>query len=530
MKSISRLGFIASCLVSCTNESMSLRHRVERTEKISEDASIVPPISFQLTRADLRPLSKLEIQHSLQDIFHLSAPPELENFMEQSSKSQIFRNSYDILNDSSSLAGLSRDITVLLETMDVRRLSLDLVQCDPLENSACRLRWAERVATHAWRRPLDANEKKILETQSLGISRLAPSVQSAALSQWIVQIIFDPRFLFRLELGSSPNPAAQYPLASWEKLATISYNLKQRPPSYEQIMSLASFEKDPKHFAKLIDEIMDSTALATALSDIISQWLMYYGLENMDIQGDPNWNKEKAKEQLVAAQQFIVRTLAQEDTLKALFTKPNSENEGYGIFSSRAFLTATSKNGHGSMIMRGVRIIRNALCQPMGVPPGTLEAAAPKDLSAADPNYDIKLTLMHGARADCAVCHRLIDPAGLALHTFDGFGVNMNAVVDFNALSIPSEVKVYLGGQTDYISTASPADFAESIAHSTSFSRCFSRNALRYVLGRDLTEGELMTADQMADRYLNPELSEQESLTQYFREIMNTETLYTRIR
>jgi hypothetical protein len=124
----------------------------------------------------------------------------------------------------------------------------------------------------------------------------------------------------------------------------------------------------------------------------------------------------------------------------------------------------------------------------------------------------------------------LIDPAGLALHTFDGFGANMNSLVDFNALSLPSQVKVGLGGQMDQISTASAKEFAESIANSSTFARCFSRNALRYILGRDLTAGELVTADGLADQYLTSQARGKESLTKYFREIMTTESLYMRSR
>jgi hypothetical protein len=525
-----RIGFFASLLTACTVEQASVRHK---TEKVSDTAAVptTAPISFNLTQADLRPLSKVEIQNSLQDIFLLPAPPELENFVEQSSKSQIFRNSYGILNDSSSLDGLSRDITALIKSLDLDWLSGSLMQCTMLDSADCRRRFLERIATHAWRRPLQSEELALLEKQSTEISKLAPTVQGEALSHILGQIIFDPRFLFRFELGAGdPSTAAPYALAGWEKLAAISYNLTHRPPSLEQIRSLADFENNPARFNKLIDDIMDSSAMAVALSSMISQWLMYYDLENMDIQGDPNWSKAKAREQMAAAHHFVAESLSQEGTLQDLFTKPNPENGGFGIFSSKAFLTSTSKNGQGSMILRGVRIIRNALCQGMGVPPGTLEAAPPKDLSTTDPNYNIKLTLMHGARPDCAACHRLIDPAGLALHTFDGFGENMNSLVDFTALGIPSEVKVGLGGHIDSINTGSAKEFAESIAHSPTFARCFSRNALRYVLGRDLTAGETATADQLADKYLKPEANAKDSLANFFRDIMTSDTVYMRVR
>jgi hypothetical protein len=415
--------------------------------------------------------------------------------------------------------------------MDWSQLSKTLVQCDALVSPDCRARLVQRIAIHAWRRPLEAKESQLLDTQARAISKLDATVQMPAFSQLMSQIFFDPRFLFRSEIGEDEKPqGSSYALAPWEKLATITFDLKHRPPTFEQIQSLADFDSDPARFQQLIEDIIQSPALGDSLATMISQWLMYYGLESMDIQGDPNWSRQKAKDQMTAVHQFVTDTLVRDGTLRALFTKPNPENDGYGIFSSKAFLTSTSKNGQGSMILRGVRIIRNGLCQGMGVPPGTLEAAAPKELSPLDPNYDIKLTLMHGARPDCAACHKLIDPAGLALHTFDGFGANTNSLVDFNALSIPSQVKVGLGGGVDTISTVSAKDFADSMVQSKTFARCFSRNALRYVLGRDLTARDIITADQLADKHLGAEARSKESLTNYFRDIMTTESVYMRTR
>ncbi|WP_218110217.1 DUF1588 domain-containing protein [Oligoflexus tunisiensis] len=489
----------------------------------------VPALSFQSTKADFRPLSKIEIQNSLQDILRLPEPLELNGFLEQSSKSQIFRNSYNILNDSSSLAGLSRDINALLDNLNWAQLSTASVQCDALASADCRTTLLERLAVHAWRRPLDPAERETLIRQSADISKLPATVQTGALAHIAGQIFFDPRFLFRMELGVDAT-APSYALAPWEKLSAISYNLTHRPPTFEQIQTLAEFEDDPTRFAQLIDQLIETPALAASLSGMISQWLMYYGLEGMDVQGDPNWSAQKAKEQLAAAEQFIATTLLQEGTLRSLFTRVNPENNGFGLFASKAFLTSTSKNGQASMIIRGVRIIRNALCQGMGPPPGTLEAAPPKDLSPMDPNYDIKLSLMHGARPACVGCHRLIDPAGLALHAFDGFGVQTDAMVDLSALGIASQVTVALGGQRESIATASAKEFAESIANSTTFARCFSRNALRYILGRDLAEDELATADILAERHLMAQAPDKESLTNFFREIMTSDTVYMRVR
>jgi len=532
MVSVFKFCLFALLLASCETKQISVRHTSEKVKAPAAAAeAATPATSFQMTQADLRPLSKIEIQNSLQDIFLLTAPPELDGFAEQSSPSQIFRNSYDILNDSSSLAGLGRDIKALIAGLDLSYVSRTLVPCDAMDTLSCRSQLVKRIATHAWRRPLALAEMETLDQQSMEISKLALALQDEALRQMLEQIIFDPRFLFRLELGTDNFVTApHYALAPWEKLTAISYNLKQRPPTFEQINSLEEFENDPRRFAQLIDDIVDSPDMAVSLASMISQWLMYYGLEDMHIQGDASWTRQKANDAMVSAQQFVAESLTQEGTLSSLFSRPNPENEGFGIFSSKAFLTATSKHGKGSMILRGVRIIRNALCQNMPVPPGSLNALPPADLSIDDPNYDIKLTLGHGARPDCSSCHRLIDPAGLALHAFNGFGANTNSIVDFSALGIPSQVTVSLGGQSESLTTVSAKDFAESIADSSIFARCFSRNALRYILGRDLTEGEIITADRLADVHLIARANDKDSLGNYFRDIMSSHTVYMRIR
>lgn len=529
MRQKNNLCLLALLMASCLGRQASVRHTAENSTADANSTSTAGE-NIQLTQAELRPLSKIEIQNSLQDIFQLPKAPALDGFVEQSSKSQIFRNSYDILNDSSSLAALSRDIHSVVTGVALPQLSAALLQCDAVSSENCRTQLLERIAVHAWRRPLQATERDTFAKQSNDLSALAPAVQTVALAQLLGQIIFDPRFLFRLELGSGDGAKGPYALAPWEKLTAISYDLKHRSPSYEQITALADFESDPSRFEKLIDEIVDSADMAVPLASMISQWLMYYGLENMEIQGDATWSKQKAKDQLVAVEEFVAQVLLSDGTMRSLFTTPTSDNDGYGIFSSKAFLTSTSKHGHGSMILRGVRIIRNALCQNMAVPPGTLDTSPPKNLSTDDPNYDIKLTLIHGSRPGCAGCHRVIDPAGLALHTFDGFGGNTATAVDFNAIGMPSTVTVSLSGQTDTISTQSAKDFAESIANSSTFARCFSRNALRYVLGRDLTEGEIGKADALAEKHLKASSTAKESLANYFRDIMKSDAVYQRIR
>lgn len=493
---------------------------------------VTNPNPTGLSPAGLRPLSKAEIGLSLQDVLRLPSPPLLESFHEQTSRSQLYRNSLSTLNDSANLRALDREIANLVGSIKLSDLAKKLIGCDILSLVSCRETFLQRLAIHAWRRPLTPAETSLFKNWAQQTNGMESQEFTVSLRSALSSILYDPRFLFRSELGAGGNETVRgsFPLKTWEKLTALSYTLTHRPPSMELIGKLGDFETDPNLFPLLIRDYSHSPQLATVLSEFISQWLMIHGLEDQSMPGVIGWTPAKARAYLTEMRQTIAGSLVQNGSLHALITEPNlvADNNGFGIFGSRAFLTASGKNGKPSMIFRGVRILRYALCQNLPPPPPTIDTTAPKDLDPNDPNYDEKLTLQHGARPTCKGCHSRIDSIGLALQNFDGLGASRGHKVDFEALGIKPNVTVSLAGLTESIVTSSAEAFADSLGESTVFQRCFARNAMRYATGRELSDKEVNLADSLAAQYLKEGSESQDNIANFFQALMMRDDLYTR--
>ncbi len=471
----------------------------------------------------LRPLNKREISLSLQEVLRLNQAPPMENFREQGSKTMTFYNAYSIFNDSSNLRGLERDITSTVASLNLTDFSSKLINCDALAVPMCREVLLKRIATHAWSRPLSDSENKLMKGISDQLAKIEASALDANLRLAVVRLFYDPRFLFRVQLGDGSGN-----LTLAEKLEAFTYSLWHKPPTLAQINRLKDFP-DGSQFEKLAAELSHAPQLGQMLSEFVSQWLMISGLEEALIPSSPQWSRKQARLYMAELQDMIGSVLAGSGSLYALATTPNAqtENYGYGIFGSRAFLTASGKNGQPSMIFRGVRILRYALCQNLPPPPPNLVTVPPQDLDPADPSYDEKLVLQHSSQTACKGCHARIDPMGLALQTYDGLGNNRSHQVDFNALGIKPYASVSLGGQTDVISTNDPGMFAESMGQSSVFARCFARQAMRYVVGRELNKSETDFADSLALSHLRSGAESVDSIPDFFQALLAKSDLFS---
>lgn len=92
-----------------------------------------------------------------------------------------------------------------------------------------------------------------------------------------------------------------------------------------------------------------------------------------------------------------------------------------GVWSQGGILTVTSYPNHTSPVLRGQWILENLIGlapppPPDNIPslPGTDGKPAPEDLRAS--------LAQHREISDCASCHDIMDPFGLALEHFDGVG------------------------------------------------------------------------------------------------------------
>jgi len=92
-----------------------------------------------------------------------------------------------------------------------------------------------------------------------------------------------------------------------------------------------------------------------------------------------------------------------------------------GLLGKGAILTVTSHAHRTSPVLRGKWILENVVGSP---PPPPLDVVPPfeEDAHAAKPRSVRERLEQHRRSPACSGCHRIMDPAGLALENFDGTG------------------------------------------------------------------------------------------------------------
>jgi hypothetical protein len=92
-----------------------------------------------------------------------------------------------------------------------------------------------------------------------------------------------------------------------------------------------------------------------------------------------------------------------------------------GILSHVSFLALHARSARSSAVLRGEFVLDSLLCTPIPPPPANVnfEALAPENGLGDTARERLAV---HRADPNCAVCHDLMDPIGLAFENFDAIG------------------------------------------------------------------------------------------------------------
>ncbi len=168
-----------------------------------------------------------------------------------------------------------------------------------------------------------------------------------------------------------------------------------------------------------------------------------------------------------------------------------TSNRG-GIVTMAAVLANQSGASRTSPILRGNWVYETLLGEKLpNPPPGVpqLPETLPTGLSERE------LIEQHSSRAECASCHRLIDPYGFALEQFDAIGRNRSAIVNTDAVLDSGQTISGAQGLKKYLLEQRRDDFVKQ----------FCRKLLGYALGR-----EIILSDEMLLEEMQRQLSAQE--------------------
>jgi hypothetical protein len=323
----------------------------------------------------------------------------------------------------------------------------------PADETACATRILSTLARTAYRRPVD---KTTLDTMmdfykrgragNSGSDSFDRGIESA-----LQFILASPEFLIRFE-PDPPNLAsnAVYRLDDLALASRLAFFLWSSLPD-DPLLTLASQGKlkDPAVLEQQVKRMLADPRAKTLITNFAEQWLHLRNLKNSgpDLQAFPDFDdnlRQAMKEEtslffesimsedrsvvdlLNADYTFVNERLARHYGISNVYGSqfrrvPVPSEARRGLLGQASVLTVTSYPNRTSPVERGKWILTNLLGVPPQPPPPNVP---PLQETSSDGRVLSLRERMEKHRANpvCAGCHRVMDPIGFALESFDGVG------------------------------------------------------------------------------------------------------------
>ncbi|OAI53472.1 hypothetical protein AYO47_00920 [Planctomyces sp. SCGC AG-212-M04] len=383
----------------------------------------------------------------------------------------------------------------------------------------------KRVATRAFRRPVDDATLNRLTTLAMNTAALPNKSFEAGVAQSIQAILVSPRFLFRAESQPRPDdPDEVHPLDEFALASRLSYFLWSSLPD-DALIAQASAGTLRKNLRSEVARMLKDDRSDRFFSDFVGQWLQTRDIEGVQIETLRRFQpltlevrrslREETEhlisyivredrdvmEVLTADYTFLNGALAKfygiGDVTGSDFQKvslPADSHRG-GILTHSSFLTVTSNPTRTSPVKRGLFVLQNILGTPPPPPPPNVPALE-EPRRGSERRVSLRTQLeIHRSKAECAGCHNRMDPIGLGLENF-------NAIGQWRTDDGPE--KINAEGQLITGETFHGVEELRSIlgTRREAFYRCLSSKLLTYALGRGLDHGDRCAIDRITQDLL----------------------------
>jgi hypothetical protein len=366
----------------------------------------------------------------------------------------------------------------------------------------------------AYRRPLSGEELQQYR-MLFGVGREAGDFASGI--QLVVSTMLQsPSFLYRPELGDTARAGRQgVPLGAYEVATRLSYFLQNTMPDQELFAAAdAGRLVSDEEVAAQARRLLASPRARDSVVSFYRQWLQVDDVETVEKDPEvyPAFTPELRAAMADEIEEFADQVTRQKDggTLETLLTARFSflrgplfalygapagggdpavlrrtelpESQRAGVFTLAGVM---AKHGHpdqSSPVARGYVISDRLLCIVPPDPPENIDASVPRP----DPNVSTRVRFeQHRTRPECATCHALMDPLGLAFESYDGIG--RYRTMDGR---VPVDASSELRGTDQDGPVKNAVDLMSRLSKSREVRACLTRQWFRYALGRLDGEGD----------------------------------------
>lgn len=359
----------------------------------------------------------------------------------------------------------------------------------------------EGFLPRAFRRPVASEEvDRYMRFVRLSLAQDGENTMRAAALAMRAALL-SPHFLFRLE-GHADEPAGIHPLSEFELATRLSYFLWSSMPDAE-LFRLARQGELRINLDSQVRRMLQDPKAASLSDNFAAQWLGLRSLTTFT----PNQNlypefSPELRESMLAETRLYFSSIVREDRsilelidsnytfvddrLAAHYGIPNVSGSDFrkvevdrtlrgGLLTQASILTVTSRTNRTAPVLRGKWILENILnASPPPPPPDVPSLDAHGDQTAASIREQMA---RHRSDASCAICHKDLDPLGLAFENFDAIGAwrDSEAGKKIDASGELPDGRVFTG----------PSELKQLLmSRSGDFRRCFAEKLFVYALGR----------------------------------------------
>ena len=326
------------------------------------------------------------------------------------------------------------------------------------------------------------------------------------------RILASPKFAFRVE----PDPASVangtvYRLDDLEVASRLSFFLWSSIPD-DELLDLAADGKltKPGTLEKQVRRMLQDPKAQAINDNFAGQWLQLRNLKSKQ----PNSHEfpdfdDNLRAALMTEMDLFFGSIMREDRsvldlMTADYTFVNErlarhygidgvygshfrritlqDDARKGLLGKGAILMVTSHPHRTSPVLRGKFILENILGTPPPPPPDVVPAF-PEENEPQKPRSVRERLEQHRRNPSCASCHRLIDPAGLALENFDAIGAWRTR--DGGTRGTPVDAS---GQLADGTRISGVVELRQALLRDPhTFVRTMTERLMTYALGRGLT-------------------------------------------
>ena len=330
------------------------------------------------------------------------------------------------------------------------------------------------------------------------------------------RMLSSPKFLVRVERDPASLPAGSaYRLSDLEIASRLSFFLWSSIPD-DTLLDVASKGglKTPAGIDQQVRRMLADPKSQAFVDNFVGQWLQLRNLKTKQPNSHefPDFDDNLRTALGTEAEMFFASIMREDRSVVDLMTAdytflnerlarhygiPNvygthfrrvtlKDDTRRGLLGKGAVLMVTSHPHRTSPVLRGKWVLENILGSPPPPPPDVVPPFD-EEAGAAKPKSVRERMEQHRRNPACASCHRMIDPAGLALENFDAIGGWRTRDGGTRGAPVDASGQLIDGTQINGVVELRAALLREPEI----FVRTMTEKLMTYALGRGLTATDM---------------------------------------